>query len=180
MIEVQLRPGHAWLCVQAGLQHALLGHFHRPRDAASHTYPGNPDPLTFGEDGPRGAVVITITPDGGLERERRQVGVALVHDLALDVTRCLSLQDLRERVAQALAHVSGVARITLMGEVSPGADIQVRDLGDCAHILMGYSCGSVTCVPDTTWMQSPRSRRYDGNSLSTCVPPPCHRPMSGA
>ena len=35
----------------AGFAHAFLGHYHRPKEAGFHTYPGNPDPLTFGEDG---------------------------------------------------------------------------------------------------------------------------------
>ncbi len=28
----------------AGLLHAFVGHYHRPKDAERHTYPGNPDP----------------------------------------------------------------------------------------------------------------------------------------
>ena len=44
----------------AGFSHAFVGHYHRPRDATRHTYPGNPDPLQFGEDGKRGAVIATI------------------------------------------------------------------------------------------------------------------------
>ena len=33
---------------RAGLHHAFVGHYHAPRDAARHTYPGNPEPLAFG------------------------------------------------------------------------------------------------------------------------------------
>lgn len=46
-------PFHAWQIPEAGLDHVFCGHFHAPRDAERHTYPGNPDPLTFGETGDR-------------------------------------------------------------------------------------------------------------------------------
>ena len=65
----------------AGLHHALVGHYHRPRDAERYTYPGNPDFLTFGEDAERGAVVVTVLPDGRVERERHRVGMTEAHDL---------------------------------------------------------------------------------------------------
>ena len=48
----------------SGLHHAFLGHYHRPRDDHRFTYPGNPDPLTFGEDGDRGVVIASIQADG--------------------------------------------------------------------------------------------------------------------
>ena len=60
----------------SGLSHAFLGHYHRPKDAESHTYPGNPDPLAFGEDGERGAVVATISEDGQIKRQRHSVAVS--------------------------------------------------------------------------------------------------------
>ena len=65
----------------SGLDHAFLGHYHRPRDDLRFTYPGNPDPLTFGEDGERGAVVATVMDDGVVVRDRRRVSVTQVHDL---------------------------------------------------------------------------------------------------
>jgi DNA repair protein SbcD/Mre11 len=61
-----------------------------------------------------------------------------VHDLALDVTGCLCLQDLRERVTQTVTHVSGVARVTLLGEINPGVDVRVSDLANCAPHLDGF------------------------------------------
>jgi len=68
-----------------GLAHAFLGHYHLPRDAERHTYPGNPDPLDFGETGERGAVIATVAADGTVTRERRDVSVSEVHDLEVDV-----------------------------------------------------------------------------------------------
>jgi DNA repair protein SbcD/Mre11 len=117
---------------QAGLDHAFLGHFHKPRDAERYTYPGNPDPLTFGEDIERGAVIATILPDGRVQRERRRVAVTDCHDLVLDVGGCASQQDVRERLTAMTSALRGVARVTVQGELDPRIDLRVSDLRDCA------------------------------------------------
>ena len=55
----------------AGLHHALVGHFHKPRDAADHTYPGNPEPLSLRRDRrPRRGT------DDGRRRRRGDPGAA--------------------------------------------------------------------------------------------------------
>ena len=116
-------PFQAVDLVRAGLHHAFCGHYHRPRDAPRHTYPGNPDPLTFGEGGHRGAVIATVHADGSVTRERHQVSSSEVHDLTLDVTGCASGQDIRERFAGLLGGRTGVARVTLTGEVAPHVEL---------------------------------------------------------
>ena len=121
----------------AGLDHALVGHYHRPRDAERYTYPGNPDFLTFGEDGARGAVVLTVHSDGRVERERRQVGMTEVHDLTLWLTGCTSLQAIRDRLALLLDGKHGIARVTVVGDVEPRIDLHVEDLADLPHDLDG-------------------------------------------
>jgi DNA repair exonuclease SbcCD nuclease subunit len=120
-----------------GLHHLLLGHYHRPRDAARYTYPGNPDFLTFGEDGARGAVLLTVMDDGSVDRERHRVGVTEAHDLTLSVDGCVSQQDVRDRLSGMLADLRGVARVTLAGNLDPRIDLQVRDLQDVPHGLDG-------------------------------------------
>ena len=52
-----------------GLDHAFLGHVHTPEHATDYTFPGNPDPLTPGETGERGAVLCTVHDDGTVSRE---------------------------------------------------------------------------------------------------------------
>lgn len=52
-----------------GLDHAFLGHVHTPEHAVNYTFPGNPDPLTPGETGERGAVLCTVHQDGSVTRE---------------------------------------------------------------------------------------------------------------
>ena len=111
----------------SGLHHAFLGHYHRPRDEQKFTYPGNPDPLVFGEDGERGVVVASIQGDGTVKRQRVSVGVTKVHDLEVGVTGSVSQQDVRDRVQEALKGLSGFARVTLSGELSADVDFRPRD-----------------------------------------------------
>lgn len=128
--KVPHAPFHAEQIPRAGLHHAFLGHYHCPRDDAWFTYPGNPDPLTFGETGERGAVLATIEPDGAVRRERRRVAQSVVHDIVVDVTGCASQQDVRDRVVETLQGRCGVARVTLRGDLAPDADLRPLDLHD--------------------------------------------------
>ena len=115
---------------KAGLDHAFLGHYHRPQDAAHHTYPGNPDPLAFGEEGDRGAVVATIQSTGTICRERRCVGSSAVHDVHLDVSGCGSQQAVRDRLAGGVKGLRGVARLNVHGDLDPDVDLCDDDLRD--------------------------------------------------
>ena len=121
-------PFDAHDIARAGLAYAFLGHYHRPRDAQHHIYPGNPDPLAFGEEGERGAVVATITTDGSVKCERRVVAKTAAHDLTLDVSGCASQQDVRNRLIQAADGRHGVARLTVEGELHPDVDLRSEDL----------------------------------------------------
>src|SRR5690606_10432126 len=103
----------------AGLHHALLGHYHTPRDAPDHTYPGNPEPLTFGEAGPRGAVLVTVDETGAVTRERHRVAVTEVHDVVVDLDGADHAEAVQDRVDAALAGVDGIVRVRLCGEVAP-------------------------------------------------------------
>ena len=123
-------PFHANQIAEAGLHHAFLGHYHRPRDGERHTYPGNPDPLAFGEDGERGAVVAIIREDGHIARERRVVAQTAVHDLDLDVTECTTQQQVRDRLAGRTSGLGGFARLTVRGDLAPGISIDEGDLRD--------------------------------------------------
>ncbi len=120
---------------RTGLHHALVGHFHSPRDAAWHTYPGNPDPLTFGESGDRGAVLVEVAADGGVTRTRHRVSVSQVTDVDVDISGVRHADEARERVAAAVATLRGIVRVTLSGEVSPEVDVRLRDLRGVAPQL---------------------------------------------
>ena len=128
--KVQHAPFDADEIPKAGFCHAFLGHYHQPCDAEHHTYPGNPDPLAFGEQGERGAVVATIQGDGTVGRERRLVGSTKVHDLKLDVSGCASRQAILDRLAEHIDGLDGVARLTVHGDLDPDMDLRDADLRD--------------------------------------------------
>lgn len=108
----------------AGLHHAFVGHIHTPLDGDRHTYPGNPEPLTFGEHGPlqRGLVLATVDEHGQVTRERVGVAQSSVLDIPVDLTGCGSNSDVRDRVRAALLDVRGFVRVTLGGEVSEAVE----------------------------------------------------------
>ncbi|MFQ5790801.1 MAG: exonuclease SbcCD subunit D [Acidobacteriota bacterium] len=116
----------------AGIHHAFVGHYHRPRHEERLTYPGNPDPLSFGEDGERGLVLAEIRGDGTVERETVNVAVSDVVDKNVDVTGARSREDIRRKVARALEGRRGVARVTLCGELATEVDLRRGDLQDVA------------------------------------------------
>lgn len=134
----------------SGLSHAFLGHFHMPFDGQYHTYPGNPDPLTFGETGDRGVVVATVGSDGSIQRERRSVAVTTVSDLKVDVTGVTNGAEVREKVASSLKGLVGVARVTLHGELAEQVDIQLGDLDEIESNLdeVLYGFGSIHVAYD--------------------------------
>lgn len=110
----------------AGFAHALCGHHHRPRAGEHHTYPGNPEPLTFGEDGRRGPVVVDVGADGGLRREWRAVAGTAWHDVEVDVSSCETVDACVARAHAALAGRDGVVRLTVGGELHPDVPLEPR------------------------------------------------------
>ena len=123
-------PFDARELAEAGIAHAFLGHYHMPRDAERYTYPGNPDPLDFGETGERGAVLATVDAQGTIRRERREVAVSEVHDLTVALDGITHAEQAREAVADAVAGLAGFVRVTLAGELAPALEL---DLGDLAR-----------------------------------------------
>ncbi len=121
----------------SGLSHAFLGHFHVPRDADRYTYPGNPDPLDFGETGDRGAILASIGPDGSVVRERRSVATSVVHDVAVSLDGAAHGDDVRARVESALAPLGGCVRVTLNGEIAPSVEIDLPGLTTLGAQLEG-------------------------------------------
>ncbi len=146
----------------AGVDHAFCGHFHTPKDARWHTYPGNPDPLTFGEDGERGAVLADVAGDGSVTRTRHRVAVSEVHDTLVDLTGVTHSGEVRERVAAELKGLSGgVVRVTLTGEVEPEVDVRLSDLDSGWDFLEGVVVrrGDFTVAHDLALLRSERSVR---------------------
>lgn len=112
----------------AGIAHAFLGHYHVARDRERHTYPGNPDPLEFGESAGRGVVIAVVGDDGVVTRARHAVAVSAVHDIDVPLDGCQHADDVRDRVAAAVAGLSGSVRVTLAGEVPAALPVSPREL----------------------------------------------------
>jgi len=115
---------------RAGLDHAFLGHFHAPKDTDLFTYPGNPDPLSFGEWGERGVVIAEILPDGSVNRSRHRVAVSEVHDVGVDISGSSSVQDVRDALSEAVSGLHGFARATLRGELAADVSLDPRELSE--------------------------------------------------
>ncbi|MGH7502577.1 MAG: metallophosphoesterase family protein [Longimicrobiales bacterium] len=111
----------------AGFRHAFVGHHHVPADDDLFTYPGNPEPLTFGEEGPRGVVIASIE-NNGITTRRITVARTRVHELVLDVTGCTNADCLRERFLDVLGSLKGFARVTVRGELQTDVDLTRADL----------------------------------------------------
>lgn len=107
----------------AGLAHALVGHLHTPHDGSHHTYPGNPEPLTFGETGERAAVLVDVGEDGSVRTQRRVIARTQVVDLDLDVTGLAHSTVVRDAVLDLLHDRTGVVRLSLHGDLDPQVDL---------------------------------------------------------
>jgi DNA repair exonuclease SbcCD nuclease subunit len=130
-------PFEAAEIAAAGVSHAFLGHYHLPRDAERHTYPGNPDPLEFGEDGDRGAVLVEVQPDGTVQRDRRAVAVSEVHDVVVGIDGAQHATDVQAAVSAAIAPLRGCVRVTLDGELAPEASLEIAELQRLGEQLDG-------------------------------------------
>ena len=131
----------------AGIDHAFLGHYHVARDRDRYTYPGNPDPLEFGESDGRGVVLATVGADGTVARERRSVAISQVHDVSVPLDGCVHVDDLRDRVSNAIAGLTGSVRVTLKGEVPADLPIESSGLAMLGDHLDGLVIRSGNLVP---------------------------------
>ena len=113
---------------ECGLQHALLGHFHNKTSADFYTYPGNPDPLTFGESEGRGAVLVTLHDDGRIDRVWHDVSVSVVRDVEVRLTGEATSTEVISTIRSALRSVDGFVRITLTGSIADTARIDIRQI----------------------------------------------------
>lgn len=113
---------------RAGFAHAFLGHYHQPRYSKFLTYPGNPDPLEFGETGDRGVVIASVAGDGEIHRERRSVALTMTHDIALDITGCATRSEVTDRLDERVSGASGFLRLSVEGEMHPDMHLEESHL----------------------------------------------------
>lgn len=140
-------PFRAEQIQQAGLSFAMLGHYHSPRDEKTFSYPGNPDPLAFGESGPRGVAILTVDSDSDVSIERHAVAVTSVSEIRIDVADCGDKQELLARVATKLAGLEGFARLVLYGDLDTSIDLQPGDVADLPNLLIAKPVVQLQCRP---------------------------------
>lgn len=112
----------------AGLTHALLGHYHAPIDGPDYTYPGNPEPLSFGESGDRGAVLLDFAEDATYTRRRITVAQSTLEVIDVDVSGAASSQEVSDCITSALGGRKGIVRLCLEGEIQPTVTLDLATL----------------------------------------------------
>ncbi|MGH7642655.1 MAG: metallophosphoesterase family protein [Candidatus Dormibacteria bacterium] len=113
---------------KAGFRFGLLGHFHAPRTTAHLVYPGNPEPLTFGETGDRGAAEVDFGPSTPSVKIH-QVNTFTLSELEVDVTGCQHADAVVERVKGAIPDGAYQgARVRLVGELALGMQLGPAEL----------------------------------------------------
>lgn len=133
-------PFDAWEIERAGLIHAFVGHYHAPKDGDQHTYPGNPEPLTFGEGDRAGLVIAEVDDRGTVKHERIDVHVCSMCEVQVDLSGCSNCSEARDRVKEVLIDLSGIVRVVLGGEVGEDLDLRIPDIRDLGN-------GELTVVP---------------------------------
>ena len=115
---------------RAGFDHALVGHYQRPHFGMRHTYPGAPLAHDFKSGPGGGSVLVTLQPDGSLEREYLPTTAPPLYDLEVDLTDAQSQQQVIERAISSIAGRTGVIRLQFAGQLSPGLILRYQDFVD--------------------------------------------------
>ncbi|MDA8330926.1 MAG: metallophosphoesterase family protein [Candidatus Dormibacteraeota bacterium] len=116
---------------RSGFRYALLGHFHKPRVGRLLVYPGNPEPLTFGEEGTRGPAVVELDEQGPPRVEIVPVGTFQLAEIEVDVTGCQHSEAIADRVLGAIQvqEDGDVAyRVRVTGELAAGVRLSRQEL----------------------------------------------------
>jgi hypothetical protein len=119
----------------SGLHHLFVGHYDQPYEAVLYTYSGDPHAWSPGERVHRGAVVAVVSDHGTVNREWKPVASVPFHDLELDISCCLTSQDIQEKLRERLAKLEGVGRVTLIGEVAPELDVNLKELSEAGYAI---------------------------------------------
>jgi len=116
---------------EAGFRHALLGHYHGGRTGDVVTYPGSPEPLTWGHDGFHGTALVTIEDDGTTTVRLEDVAGRRFVRETVDITGMTSRNEVRDavqRLREAHQLHGAVVQVTLDGHRAPALDLDPRAL----------------------------------------------------
>ena len=133
--EPGLEPSATWdegAAVLAGFDHALVGHYQQPHFGRRHTYPGAPIAHEFGTAQPRGAVLLTVDPNGGVEQELLEIPSPALRDAEVDLTGTMSEQEVVARTNAVERRSGDALRLRLTGRISPDLILRRADFLDLA------------------------------------------------
>ncbi len=122
----------------SGFSHLFTGHFHHDRYDGLYTYPGNPEPLGFGETPGRGISIAEVTGDGAITTSAMRIATAEIADLNLDVTGATTRETVLERLRELLSGRAGIIRVTVGGEVEQTLEFRLRDLAAAGSHLAAF------------------------------------------
>jgi DNA repair exonuclease SbcCD nuclease subunit len=130
---------------RAGIDHALVGHYRHHHFGARHTYPGAPLAHDFGPSATGGAVLVTVTPGGAVDREYFPVPSPGLHEIEVDLTGATSPAEVMSRAGSSLTGWEGVVRVTLTGRLSPDVELRREDFdglaGPSTAVIVGFRAG---------------------------------------
>lgn len=125
---------------RSGVSFTLLGHYHdlrlRPADNPLYGYPGSPEPLGFGEEGPHHVLLLSVAADA-VAAEPVRVNEVIYESAEVDITGVVHSDRVREAI-KALAGEQppspAIVRVTLIGQAEPDLDLDVDALvSGCAQ-----------------------------------------------
>ena len=115
-----------------GAAHVLLGHYHDGRTWGRATYPGSPEPLTWGERGTHAVNRLTLE-DGRATPELIPVNRMSFDELTVDVTGAQDSAELERTVEDRIRPSAdpGLAlRVVLTGTVDEGCEVHPAELAN--------------------------------------------------
>lgn len=138
----------------------LLGHIHKPFDGRTDTgemylYPGSPQPLDPGEDGPHGPWLLEVGPEGEVEARMLPLATVRYDSVKVSMEDAESEPEVRERLMSAIADAradgdaSGrvehlVLRADLTGRTPLHRRLQEITRGASDDLRMEYGDASVS------------------------------------
>ncbi len=109
----------------AGLDHAVVGHSHKPADHAAWTRLGSLEQLAFGSA--YGSAVVLEVENGRVMRRRLEARPPSLHSLNVNLSDAEDLGGAQNRVREALGGLAGAARVRLIGETPDGLHLHAGD-----------------------------------------------------